>query len=120
MRVVLLILLSVNVLMSQEPDFQKCYDSHPATNDWMQCAYHEYDYRDKQLNAVYRHVKNHLPKEEIPNLIKAQRAWITFRDRECCFEAYEMRGGSAEKQFTIGCKIALTRERVQSLRTLLP
>ena len=120
MRVVLLAALLLSVLMSREPDFQKCYESHPATNEWMQCAYREYDYQDKRLNTVYQQVKRKLPKEEVPNLIKVQRAWIAFRDAECYFEAYEMRGGSAEKQLAIGCKIALTRQRVQTLRRLFP
>jgi len=120
MKVVLLFLILVTGLISREPDFQNCYDSHPSTHGSMQCAYREYNYQDTKLNTVYRQLKRQLPKEEIPNLIKAQRAWIAFRDAECYLDAYEMRGGSAEKQLDIGCKIALTRQRVQTLRRLFP
>ncbi|BAF71699.1 lysozyme inhibitor LprI family protein [Sulfurovum sp. NBC37-1] len=120
MRVALLMLLLLNLLMSQEPNFKKCYENNPATNNWMQCAYSEYDYWDKKLNSLYRQVKNKLPKEEIHNLVTAQRAWIKFRDTECYLEAYEMRGGSAEKQLNIGCKISMTEKRVKELYSFLP
>jgi len=56
-----------------------------------------------------------LPKEEQDRLKKAQKAWIKYRDLECDFEAYEMRGGSYENILRDGCKIKLTKDRIKDL-----
>ena len=47
----------------------------------------------------------------------AQRAWLTFRDQHCTWQAYgEARGGTMEPMSYSACRRAVTRERIEQLR----
>ena len=52
-------------------------------------------------------------------LVKAQRAWLAYRDAEADFEADEVRGGTAYSMEYNGARTNLTNERVKALRELL-
>jgi uncharacterized protein YecT (DUF1311 family) len=113
------ILLSlVTPIFSAAEDFRQCYD-HAANNHAMiRCAEMEYRHYDRLLNRNYRLLMRTLPEEEQARLREAQRAWIRFRDLECDFEGYEMRGGSGEPLLVLGCKALLTRKRAERLEKL--
>jgi uncharacterized protein YecT (DUF1311 family) len=49
----------------------------------------------------------------------AQRAWLTYRDQHCTWEAYnQARGGTMEPMAYSACRAVLTRERITQLRAL--
>ena len=97
-------------------DFKKCYDDAMSTHEQLACAHKELKYWDTILNNEYKKLYKSLPKEEKPRLKDAQRKWIQYRDSECTFEAYEMRGGSAEGILRLGCTVHLTKARAKELK----
>ena len=52
-------------------------------------------------------------------LLASQRAWLTYRDRQCLLESFEMRGGSGAPQIHGGCMHRLTRDRLAQLKALI-
>lgn len=91
-----------------------------STHEMIQCTDRELQQYDRKLNRVYRELMQRLPPEERQRLREADRAWITYRDRECDFEGFEMRGGSGEALLVAGCLVTKTRERIRDLQRLLP
>lgn len=51
-------------------------------------------------------------------LLKAQRAWLAYRDAHCDSDGYRMRGGSAEPMLVAGCRAELTEQRTKQLAAL--
>lgn len=51
-------------------------------------------------------------------LVKAQRAWVDFRDAECEVSGFQMRGGSGEPMLVAGCIADLTDTRTKELKAL--
>ena len=50
-------------------------------------------------------------------LRSAQRAWLTYRDQHCTWQAYnEARGGSMEPMSYSACRRVVTRARIEQLR----
>ena len=77
---------------------------------------------DAQLNDVYKRVLASaaaVDDERKQKLIKAQRAWVVFRDAEAEFEADEFGGGTAYSMEYNGVRTNLTEERVKALWELL-
>jgi len=96
-----------------------CYDPQNDTHAIKQCQWKALEYYDAQLNRNYHQLKHTLSRKEQSRLRNAQRAWIVWRDKECAFEGYPMRGGSAEQHFVNDCLIRLTRQRAVGLRSLV-
>ena len=67
------------------PAFQQCLDSPEggSTMGMVQCAGAELEVQDKALNAAYRDLVADMNPRQKANLVKAQRAWIAFRDADC-------------------------------------
>jgi uncharacterized protein YecT (DUF1311 family) len=82
----------------------------------------EFEKADAALNGIY---KKALAKaaavddERKQKLIKAQRAWLLYRDAEAEFEADEVRGGTAYSMLYDGARTGLTKGRVKTLREVL-
>jgi len=70
---------------------------------------------DAALNAAYRQVMARLANDDRERLRSAQRAWITFRDKECAFRSGPYDGGSIQGTVLASCISALTNERVSHL-----
>lgn len=77
------------------------------------CAAYGFYEADVDLNDTYKKVKGKLSKEQQDLLIKAQRAWITYRDATCLYETSF--GGSADGMYYSSCRETLTRERTKRL-----
>ena len=76
---------------------------------------------DVRLNRIYQKVLAASSDDEArTKLIKAQRAWIVYRDAQAEFEADEARGGSMEPMLRWGTMAALTRERIKALTPATP
>jgi uncharacterized protein YecT (DUF1311 family) len=77
---------------------------------------------DAQLNDIYKRVLGAAAaadEERKRKLIKAQRAWLVYRDAEAELEADEVRGGTAYSMEYNGVRTKLTNGRVKALRELL-
>lgn len=67
------------------PAFDKCLESPDgqSTAGMVQCAGAELEVQDRALNAAYRDLVSDMNARQKANLLKAQRAWIAFRDADC-------------------------------------
>jgi uncharacterized protein YecT (DUF1311 family) len=86
-----------------------------------QCAAQESKAADKELNTLYKKITARLKDnaEAKQLLVKAQRAWIGFRDAECSFSASGVEGGSVYPMIHNGCITGLTKARVQAFKIYL-
>lgn len=77
---------------------------------------------EADLNRYYRAAVKRLHAEKgeaesqaLPSLIKAQRAWLAYRDAECgAVEAY-WSGGTIRTSMALTCRLSLTRLRIFSI-----
>ncbi|WP_197478254.1 lysozyme inhibitor LprI family protein [Luteibacter rhizovicinus] len=85
------------------------------------CADQEFEAADKQLNATYRQVTGRLKGDQAATslLIKAQRAWLSFRDAQCEFAASANAQGSISPMLIAQCRSAATHARTKELEALL-
>lgn len=101
----------------------------PVTTLQMQiCADADFAKADKQLNIDYKAARTYmesLDKDLSPDLkgaaealLKAQRAWIAFRDAACFADGFVARGGTEEPLLVASCKTSLTQQRSKQLREL--
>lgn len=90
------------------------------------CAGQDFVIADEKLNAQYALTRRAMKAwdEDAPQnlrgaeeaLVRAQRAWIAFRDAQCTFHGYQARGGTMEPMIVHGCRAELTLERTQELK----
>jgi uncharacterized protein YecT (DUF1311 family) len=73
------------------------------------CASDEFRAADARLNAAWRSLT------KSADLLKAQRAWITFRDADCAFQANPYQGGSIQSLIRSTCMTGHTQTRTQQL-----
>ncbi|ENN89867.1 putative urease-associated protein [Rhizobium freirei PRF 81] len=111
------------------PDEQKidCAKAEAQT-DMNICAALDFDTADKALNVQYKKTRAAMAAidSDLDNdmkgaekaLIKAQRAWVDYRDGECEAQGFQARGGSMEPMMVSGCKADLTRKRTKELKEL--
>lgn len=126
----LVTLLAVPALAEDEPDVD-C-DNAQAQQEMNFCAEKDFDAADADLNRIWKTAKAVMKKADedvasydenavgaVDALMKAQRAWIDYRDGQCEAYAFQSRGGSMEPMLIMGCKADLTRERVKELEGLI-
>jgi len=93
------------------------------------CAFQAYQAADGDLNFDYKRAMaylkqadlDYLPKDAVPGAIMlrdAQRAWITYRDKNCAVETLAYRGGSIEPLIKATCLEEMTRARSEELRRI--
>ncbi|MEZ5712235.1 MAG: lysozyme inhibitor LprI family protein [Sphingobium sp.] len=107
-----------------------CDDPQTQT-DMTICAGKDYAAADEELNAQWAITAKHMKEYDntldrshdtrpgyFETLLKAQRAWLSYRDAHCTSAGYYARGGSLEPLLVSSCKAELTRERTAQLREL--
>jgi uncharacterized protein YecT (DUF1311 family) len=92
------------------------------------CADRDYKAADAALNVQYKKTRAAMvgwdadlddeQKGAEKALLKAQRAWVDYRDGECEAEGFEARGGSMEPMLVSACLATVTRERTKQLQDL--
>ena len=96
--------------------------AHASTQGAMnQCAAQENKAADDELNSLYKQITARLKDDPQAKqlLVKAQRAWISFRDAECNFSASGVEGGSVYPLVHSNCTTAVTKARVETFKTYL-
>ncbi|WP_417309945.1 lysozyme inhibitor LprI family protein [Devosia sp.] len=85
------------------------------------CAARAYDAADADLNAQWD--LTYPAMADYPGakrtLLKAQRAWLNYRDAQCDVMAAPYDGGSLHQLVISNCLAQLTRSRTEQLRQLL-
>ncbi|MDR2638691.1 MAG: lysozyme inhibitor LprI family protein [Helicobacteraceae bacterium] len=79
----------------------------------------DYEVADKELNRVYSLVKARLDGGGAKKLTNAQRAWISFRDLHCDFQALGSEGASAHSIVIEACMTDMAKKRTNELKWFL-
>ncbi|MBP2558027.1 uncharacterized protein YecT (DUF1311 family) [Neorhizobium galegae] len=111
---------------AQEP---KANCKNPQTQMEMNiCSQRDFEAADKALNAQYQTTRKAMKAwdaDATPDLkgaedalVKAQRAWVVYRDAQCISTGFQAHGGSMEPMLVSGCQADLTRKRTAELKEL--
>ncbi|MGM4911369.1 lysozyme inhibitor LprI family protein [Rhizobium sp. 768_B6_N1_8] len=103
-------------------------DNAQTQSDMTSCAQARYEEADKALNAQYKQTRAAMVaidgdlegdmKGAEQALLKAQRAWISYRDAQCENYGFQARGGTMEPMLVAGCLADLTDLRTKELKEL--
>lgn len=88
--------------------------------DMTLCAGQDFEVADKALNSQYRVTRATMVGQAGAEdaLVKAQRAWVSYRYAQCASVGFQVRGGTMEPMLLAKCKAELSRERTEALKTL--
>jgi uncharacterized protein YecT (DUF1311 family) len=106
-------------------DAAQC-NSLASNAEMTNCVWEEYKKADAHLNAVWKQVMAAIPTRsgDLPadaaeawndDLLAAQRAWITFKEKDCAAVAYEWYGGSGANLAVGDCLYGHTAARTRDL-----
>lgn len=116
-------MIALAVLMSMasfaHASAQECNGS---TYDMRICLDTQLQKADKELNAVYKQALNVTKQFDVEvqeRLVKAEKAWIPFRDASCELEAAQMLGGTGETVIQLGCLVDKTQKRTKELNDII-
>lgn len=94
------------------------------------CAARDYEEADEALNLQWKDTRAVMAKWDMElkdvgtatggeeALLKAQRAWIAYRDGHCEAEGFAARGGTLEPLLVSTCLADMTRRRTEELKAL--
>lgn len=102
----------------------------PVTQSDMNiCAQRDFDAADASLNQQWKLARKTMAETDKnlsddlkgaeAALVRAQRAWLEFRDAQCESDGFSVRGGSMEPLIVLSCKAELTKTRTRQLKTML-
>lgn len=91
-------------------------DAFKTQSEITACFGDDENVADSTLNKVYQSLMHVLSDADKQRLRDAQRAWISFRDKECTFRVAPYGDGSIAPSLTASCVTALTAQRVVDLR----
>jgi uncharacterized protein YecT (DUF1311 family) len=86
-----------------------------SLSEQTECFHKNYEQADRELNRVYKEVSSDLPTERKQTLIRAEQAWIKYRETNCEYRS-SMWGGVQRVGFNYSCLARMTRERTQELQ----
>lgn len=87
-----------------------------------ECAGLAYKKSDAELNKLYKEISERLlnnDEDVLKLLVKAQRAWISYRDAECTFASSPSAQGSIYPVIYAQCLKNLTDARIEEFTTYL-
>ncbi|MBY3445061.1 MULTISPECIES: lysozyme inhibitor LprI family protein [Rhizobium] len=103
-------------------------NSPKTQSDMTSCEAARHEAADKALNVQYKKTRAVLAaidkdldgdmKGAEQALVKAQRAWIDYRDAECDAFGFQARGGTMEPMLVAGCLANITDKRTKELKEL--
>ena len=83
--------------------------------DLLQCASHDFENSQKRLDALVRQSLAALPAPARPLFDQAEKAWTSYRDAACIWNAYEIQTGTTSDLIRTTCLADLTAARVEEL-----
>jgi uncharacterized protein YecT (DUF1311 family) len=117
-----MIFLALALAASECGDLQTTYDINA-------CLQRELRLKDAELSRVYSRAVAGAKQADLEldhrldrrpgyfaTLLKAERAWIVWRDAHCAEMGNRMRGGSGEGTAILACLLAQTEMRISQLR----
>ena len=100
-------------------EYSDCIDkSGGVTPDMFECNGKELDRQDARLNNTYKKLMSKLSPDRKKALLKAQRAWVKFREANCDYW-FDPHGGTAARMNASGCLLTMTATRAKELEGML-
>src|SRR5262245_41798912 len=96
----------------------KSEEGGTRTASLFECIGKELDRQDARLNNNYKGLMSKLSRDRKKVLVKAQRAWMKFRDANCDLY-FDPDGGSAARLSSRHCLLEATVDRAKELEGLL-
>ncbi|RFB90936.1 urease-associated protein [Rhizobium leguminosarum bv. trifolii] len=129
MRLSICLIGAAMLLMADSASAQDIDCQNPHTqSDMTSCEAARHETADKALNVQYKKTRAALAavdkdfdgdmKGAEQALVKAQRAWIDYRDAECDAFGFQARGGTMEPMLVAGCLANITDKRTKELKEL--
>lgn len=109
------ILFALSVGLALSPAHAAACQNALTTYDQLVCLGTAYQVADDELNAAYKARQASRDEQGRALLRNAQRAWISFRDKECTRQADTYRGGTLARVVQTGCLAELTEQRASKL-----
>ena len=96
-------------------------DNPQTQSDMTYCADWWFKKNDAAMSDTYSRLRAYYAQIPVAKtgLLKAQRAWLAFRDAECTLEAAGEEGGSAQPMIYSQCLSRLTQLRSEQLQKRL-
>ncbi|RWX78881.1 DUF1311 domain-containing protein [Neorhizobium lilium] len=92
------------------------------------CSEQQYNVADKRLNSQYQAARKVMKAWDADAMegsdsadaafVKAQRAWVAYRDAQCESYGFQGHGGSIEPQLIYDCQRDLTEKRTAEIKEL--
>lgn len=127
-----LLCLGISGAAAQSDDTAVDCDNAETQFAMNQCSSLELGKADKALNKTWSEIraavklidennKEYEPDEPsaAENLLKAQRAWIEYRDGQCAAEAAQYAGGSIQPLIRNTCLAGMTNARTEELQQMI-
>lgn len=115
-----LVAFGLCVLMARSlPAAEKDCQDAVTTAEMRACANEQYKAADAELGRVYRQLASQLSGQRRDKLKAAQRAWITFRDKNADFAASVAEGGTLSPLLEVTELTAMTKQRTEQLKAQL-
>jgi uncharacterized protein YecT (DUF1311 family) len=105
-------------LSKEYSDCVKDKAENGTTADMLECDADELDRQDARLNNTYKNLMSKLSPDRKKALLKAQQAWIKFREANCDYW-YDPRGRRAASFNGNGCRLTMTAARTKELEGML-
>jgi uncharacterized protein YecT (DUF1311 family) len=86
-------------------------------SDMFACSGEELDRQDARLNDTYKKLVSKLSRDRKKALLKAERAWIKFREANCDYYG-DPAGGRAEHLIATDCLVTMTARRAKELEAM--
>jgi len=85
------------------------------------CGAYRLTEQDLRLNRLYKQALTKAKEQGLEEtLVKAQRAWLSYRDAQCPFEGRSnAEGGTAEGLYVLSCKLVLTKQQADRLEAIV-
>lgn len=112
-----------------EPEWNCADPQDQATMNM--CAHRDFQKADADLNAQWQATSAEMREDDrridrrydkapghFETLLKAQRAWLTYRQEHCRGDSFKARGGSLSPLLFSTCMTTLTKARTRELKEL--
>jgi len=128
MKTIMLFLFTANVLIAplafaEDIHVNKSCGELPNMIAINACAGEQYKKADDELNRLFKEKISAIETPKNKDRFRdAQRAWITFRDKVCLYEArdlYDQESGSSWGYHHDGCMEFYTKKRIEDLKVNL-
>lgn len=99
----------------QERTEEECKELHPRMLSPVEYATCTSDLigSKQRLNSAYAELRLRVSAEYQELLVKAQTAWLRYRDTQCAYDAGAFIGGTAHTSDVITCTANMNRERAK-------